>query len=598
MKPRLHGPLRASAAVAPDDRFARLRAETFAALRPPPKLRLSQWCESHVRLPASLSATPGPMRLWPQQVEILDVIGDEVTERVSILKSARVGATQAMVAALGHFVQNDPAPVIALVPSEEDARTLMVANIEPVFAESPALRAALTQDAARDTLLHRRYPGGSLMVLSARAPRNLRARTARVLFADEVDGYEIDLRGEGDPIELAIRRTATFGNRKIVLASTPLAEQTSRIVRAYDQSDRRVYELPCPGCGTFAEVKWKDIRWPEGEPDAAYWATPCCGTVVEDRQKPGLVERGRWRATAPEVKGHAGFHLTALTSCLPTTSWGQLAREFLVAKRSPETLQPFVNTILGEPWRPEGDDLGEVDFAALRRSWSPGEAPPEAAAITVGVDCQGDRLEASLVAWTRDGGLRVLGHEVIWGSPTEDETWTDLDDLLRRTFPHPEGGVLTVGAAIVDSGNWADHVYAFCRPRTARRVIAAKGMAGFGRPALAWGQSRKTRLAILGVDALKLQIHHRLKGGGSILFAGDLGPDYFDQLSAERLVVRYSRGQPVRRWEAVPGRRNEAFDCLAYAIAARQLLPADLPGPTSPEPARARPVVARSKWIG
>jgi phage terminase large subunit GpA-like protein len=114
-------------------------------LRPPPKLRLSEWVEEHVRLPSSLSATPGAMRLWPQQREILDVIGDDRTERISILKSARVGATQAMVAALGAFVQNDPCPVIALVPSEEDARTLMVSNIEPVFAASPALREALTR---------------------------------------------------------------------------------------------------------------------------------------------------------------------------------------------------------------------------------------------------------------------------------------------------------------------------------------------------------------------------------------------------------------------------------------------------------------------
>lgn len=114
-----------------DPRLTRLRADTSALLRPPPKLRLSEWVSEHVRLPSSLSATPGPMRLWPQQVEILDVIGDETTERISILKSARVGASQAMIAAIGHFTGNDPAPQIYLVPSEEDARTLMVSGIEP-----------------------------------------------------------------------------------------------------------------------------------------------------------------------------------------------------------------------------------------------------------------------------------------------------------------------------------------------------------------------------------------------------------------------------------------------------------------------------------
>lgn len=584
-----------------DPRFAELRAATFAALRPPAKLRLSEWCESAIRLPASLSATPGPMRLWPQQREILDVIGDDTTERVSILKSARVGATQAMVAALGHFVLNDPAPVIALMPSEEDARTLVVSIIEPVFDESPTLRATLQQDKARDTLAHRRYPGGSLMVLSARAPRNLRARTARVIFADEIDGYEIDLRGEGDPIELAIKRTLTFGNRKIVLASTPLHEESSRIARAYEQSDKRVWEVPCPHCQTFAEVLWKDIHWPPDCPAQAAWACPHCGAMTEDAAKPQMVAKGRWRATAPGVVGHAGFKLTALTSLLPNASWGCLAAEFVEAKKSPVTLQPFINTVLGEVWRAAGDDLHPNVFTALQAPMAADAIPADALWLTCGVDCQGDRLEATLTGWTRDGDLRVIDHSVIWGKPMDDATWADLDEHLTRQFRHPLGGMIGISAAIIDSGNWTDQVYAFCQTRTARRIIAGKGIAGFSRPTFAWGQSRRTRLAQIGVDAIKLQLHERIKDGRTVRFSADFGPDYFDQVNAERLVTRYSHGHPVRQWELSKGRRNEALDCLVYSIAARQLVAADpdrradeLAATAAPQ---ARPVVARSKWL-
>lgn len=582
-----------------DPRFARLRTETLEALRPPPKLRLSEWCEGHVRLPSSLSATPGPMRLWPQQREILDVIGDDSTERVSILKSARVGATQAMVGALGHFAHNDPAPVIYLMPSEEDARTFMVSNVEPVFAESPALREALSRDKSRDTLLHRRYPGGSLMVLSARAPRNLRARTARVVFADEIDGYEIDLRGEGDPIELAIKRTLTFTNRKIVLASTPLHEDSSRIVRAYEQSDMRVYEVPCPHCDSFKEILWKDITWPEGKPQDAAWACPECGALVEDRQKPQMVLKGRWRATASHVEGHAGFKLTALTSLLPNTAWPKLAAEFLQAKRSPVTLQPFVNTVLGEPWQANGEDLDPAAFARLQRPMSVADLPEDVVALTAGVDCQGDRLEASFVGWTVEGELRVLEQAIIWGTPIESQTWVDLEVHLSRQFLHPLGGVLRLEAAIVDSGNWADRVYDFCRPRTSRRIIAGKGLSGFNRSALAWGASRKARLAQIGVDAIKLQLHERIKDGRTVLFSDELGPDYFDQLNAERLVTKYSHGHPTKVWELISGRRNEGLDCLVYATAARQLLPLDLGPREAVSRGAVEPVqsVVRSNWI-
>ena len=42
----------------------------------------------------------------------------------------------------------------------------------------------------------------------------LRSTPARYLFLDEIDGYPLDADGEGDPVDLAERRTATFGSRR------------------------------------------------------------------------------------------------------------------------------------------------------------------------------------------------------------------------------------------------------------------------------------------------------------------------------------------------------------------------------------------------
>ena len=44
---------------------------------------------------------------------------------------------------------------------------------------------------------------------------------ARYLLLDELDGYPGDVEGEGDPILLAERRSASFQRRKILLVSTP-----------------------------------------------------------------------------------------------------------------------------------------------------------------------------------------------------------------------------------------------------------------------------------------------------------------------------------------------------------------------------------------
>src|SRR5271157_1037382 len=104
--------------------------------QPPP---LSRWLQDVVCLPAGLASAPGPLRLHPYQRSIADAIADPKVERVSVIKSARVGYTTLLVGAIAHFIVREPSPVLVLMPTESDARGLMVDDIEGVFAESPAL---------------------------------------------------------------------------------------------------------------------------------------------------------------------------------------------------------------------------------------------------------------------------------------------------------------------------------------------------------------------------------------------------------------------------------------------------------------------------
>ena len=294
------------------DALTMIRRQALGALRPPAKRPLSEWVEANVYLPSSIAAQPGKMRLWPHQKAIADSIGDPAVERVSVLKSARIGYTQLLTAAIAHFAVNDPGPVLCVLPADQDCRNFITGNIEPMFAESPALRQALLANVSdRDTMLQGYFPGGSLAIVSANAPRNLRARTVRVLFLDEVDGFEIDARGEGDPVSLAEKRTLSYGNRKIVMGSTPVDEETSRIVRADERSDRRVFECPCPHCGDFHEIAWRDIRWDIDKPETALWVCPSCGCLTLDSDKAAIVHPGRWKVTRPEVIGHHGYPHTS-----------------------------------------------------------------------------------------------------------------------------------------------------------------------------------------------------------------------------------------------------------------------------------------------
>jgi phage terminase large subunit GpA-like protein len=204
---------------------------------------LPAWIEKTIRLPAA-TAEPGPIKLYAYQRGIATAIGDPRIERVSVLKSARIGYTVLLVASIAHFVVREPSPILVLMPCEADCRGLMVDDIEPLFLDSPDIADRLPMPhpgrSDRNTFLPRLFPGGSLKIVAGKSPRNLRRHGARILLIDEVDAIEAS--AEGDPVSLAEKRTLSFDDRRIICGSTPLDESTSHIARLYGQSDQRIYE--------------------------------------------------------------------------------------------------------------------------------------------------------------------------------------------------------------------------------------------------------------------------------------------------------------------------------------------------------------------
>lgn len=571
--------------------------------KPPPKTKLSTWIESEIRLPESVAAVSGRIKLYKPQIDIADAIGDPDIERVAIVKPVRVGFTTLLTGAIAGFVANDPSPILAVLPTEADCRDYVVSDIEPIFDASPAIRKLLsgdTREGDRDTMLSRRFPGGSLKVVAAKSPKNLRRHNVRVLLMDEVDGMSVT--AEGNPLLLAEKRTLSFPDRKIVVGSTPTDADTSNVLARYAESDQRIFECPCPHCGSYHELKWGDIKWPSGQPEKAAWFCPECGTETDEKHKLAMVDNGRWRATKPEVKGHAGFRLNALVSLLENASWGKLAVEFVAASKDPEDLKTFINTILAEGTNGGGTEIDEADLLNRREPFGLEAMPAEVLSITAGVDVQHDRLETTLMGWDRAGLPHVLAHVIIDGRWDDDETWAELDELLKSRWPHPHGGTIGLDAVCVDAGDGVtmDKVLAFCGPRIRRKVMAIKGRQG-NIPWIAASRSTKRRNAlwIVGVDGIKAALFGRL-AKGEIRFSHSLEADYFEQLTGERMLVRYRRGARVYEFVPVTGKRHETLDCAVYAIAAHKSLTINHDRRESElrveHQAPARPRVIKSEW--
>jgi len=571
-------------AAAEAEQEAKLRAALMAArveaLKPPPLLTVSQWSDSYRKLSPESSAEPGQWitaRNEPMRA-VMDAVSDPAVHTVVVMSSAQVGKTEALNNIVGFYIDQDASPMLMLQPTLQMGEAWSKDRLAPMLRDTPRLHGRVADPRARDsgnTLLHKTFPGGHITISGANSPASLASRPVRVVLCDEVDRYPTSAGAEGDPVNLAMKRSTTFWNRKTVLTSTPTVKSLSRIEAAFEGSDKRRFWVPCPDCGERQVLTWRQVKWPEGRASEAAYCCEHCGTLWDDAARWRAIRKGEWRASAG-FRGIAGFHLSEMYS-----SWvrlGDMAQGFLDAKRSAETLKTWVNTSLGETWEADSEKLDAHAFADRLETWS--EAPLGVLVVTCGVDVQADRLEVERVGWGTDEESWSLDHNVIQGDPSDPETWRRLDAYLMQATTRADGREMPVRAACVDSGgHHTQRVYQFCRLRRNRRVYAIKGRE---EPSTVWpqmGRAMKGKVAdvvIIGVSAAKDAVYARLRtrepGPGYCHFPKGRGQVWFEQLTSEVVETKYTRGFPRRVYVLPQGRRNEALDCRVYAYAALQSL--------------------------
>lgn len=565
-------------------------------LRPPPRLTVSEWADRYAFLSPETSAEAGKFRAFGYQNGIMDAVTDPAVRQVTVMKSARVGYTKVLDHVVGYFIHQDPSPILIVQPRVEDAEDYSRTEIAPMLRDTPVLAEIAGDLKAKDAnqrILKRVFRNGSsISFVGANSPGGFRRITARIIAFDEVDGYPADGAGmEGDQIALGTKRSESFWNRKIILGSTPTIKGLSRIEKAWAESDQRRFHVACPHCGHEQVLKWQNLHWSKDvddagkttkhHPETAHFVCEAKGCVIEEHDKPSMIDSGRWIAEAPS-NGHAGFHIWAAYSLFPNAAWRHLVEEFLRVHKDPALLQTFVNLVLGETWEEPAEKVDPHKLNTRAEPYGPLDLPPGVMALTAGVDVQDNRLEVQIIGWGAGEESWPVVYDVLHGDPAQQTVWSSLDDLLKEEFRAEDGRVLRVRGACIDTGgHHAERVYAFCRTRQMRRVYAVKGMAG-ARPIWPKRASRsKTNNIVfsVGVDTAKDAIYGRLRiagpGPGYVHFPADDAFDdqYFAQLTAERVVTRYRQGRPYRVWEVTKGVRNEALDTFVYALAALKSLP-------------------------
>jgi phage terminase large subunit GpA-like protein len=571
-------------------------AAATAGARPDPLLTISQWADKYRTLSQRASAEPGPWRTdrTPYLREIMDCLSPaSPIERTVFMKGAQIGGTECGNNWIGYVIHQAQGPMMAVQPTVEMAKRNSKQRIDPLIEESEVLRKLVRDPRSRDssnTVLSKEFPGGVLVMTGANSAVGLRSMAARYLFLDEVDGYPGDVDGEGDPINLALARTRTFSRRKVFLVSTPKITGMSRIEAAYEESDKRLYFVPCPTCREFQVLKFPQLRWPKGGPEEAVYVCAHCGQEIHNHQKQWMLPRGAWRATAKGDGKTAGFHLSSLYSPVGWFSWGEAAKQFEQAQKNPSLLQVFVNTVLGDTWTLLGEAPDWKKLYDRREQYKIGLVPRGGIFITAGADVQRDRIEVEVVAWGRGKVSWSIDYRVFEGDTARTQVWEKLTGLLNETFTTTNNLELPIIQMAVDSGYATNEVYEWAR-RQGNRVLVVKGDSR--APAII-GSASPIEVGPLGVKLkrgvkvwpvnsgmAKEELYRWLRlerPTDEDLEQGVPFPpgychfpryseEYFRQVTAEQLVAKLVKGYRKLEWQKMR-ERNEALDCRVYARAA------------------------------
>jgi phage terminase large subunit GpA-like protein len=597
------------------DGYACVAEAAMRGARPEPELEVDKWSEEFMVVPKDASK-PGRYQIahTPMARRPLQVLSPRHPCRRVVIKGAsQMLKTQVALNWLCASAHRAPANMLVLEPTDSLAKRLS-ARVQKVIKLVEELQACFAKPRSRDsrnTVFAKDFEGGTMYIATAGAAANLAEIPARYVYIDEVSRLERSVDKEGDPGLLAEARTTTFdSNAKILYTSSPGEAGNDKTDEVYELGTQEVYLVPCPHCDHHHELVVENFRYSR-DPDTgfmsrAWFVCPECGAEIEERHKARMLRdkdlggTAHWHATAIGDGETISFHVSAFYAPVGSITWLKLAREHARAKErlergDPDAMQVFYNTRLALSWA-NAVEMTSAQALKERADAAPRIVPEWALVVTLSVDTQGNRLECQAEAWGPGLEHAVIDHQVFMGSPAvppdqavppneQPHVWAQLDAYRRRPFAHESGVLIYASCYGIDSGgaNTQD-VYNYGSARLQHGCVVLRGASQRGRPIIStvptkadvdWNGKRVEGGVLLwhiGTDTAKDHLLNRYKitrGEGAMHFSTALGLEWFEQLLAERPMLKRKPGGGYRSvWDKInPGERNEALDLSVYNLA-------------------------------
>ena len=565
-------------------------------MKPDKTLTVSEWADAYRMLPSNASAEPGRYRTkrTPYLKEPMDCLtSNSDIEEVIFLKSAQVGYSEMINNFIGYAIDVSPCSVMLVQPTGDAAKKYSKQRIDPMIEATPSLKSKVAPKNTKEgsnTVLSKDFAGGMLNIVSATSAVSLRSTPVKFLCIDECDGYPLDTDGEGNPIDLAKKRTTTFSRRKILMGSTPTIESFSVIAKEHKRGDQRYYNVPCPHCKGKQVLKFSNLKFERDEhkqyvPDTVYYECEFCKFEIKEFHKTWMLENGEWIPTNPNAPPKIrSYHISSLYSPLGWKSWGEIATEWCEAQLDGTELKlkTFINTVLGETYKQKFQQPDWVKLYNRREHYSYFEAHKDIVYCCAGLDTQDDRIAIQVLGVGEDNEIWVLAYDEILGAPNDPTTWVKVRRYVDTPIKHKTKVPMEIKDCIIDSaGHFTDFVYDFCKKNSDKFIpcVGRGEEVGFFMKAGKtididqFGKKYSNPLilyhtnTVLSKKTIYNFLQNETEGARYIHFSEDLPQNYFEMLTSEQMITKIVNGRMKEEFLKPSGSRNESLDTIGYAYA-------------------------------
>lgn len=560
------------------------------AIEPPPLVDFIDWAERNIVFTKRESPFPGPYNrnLFPYFDEVLRALSPEDPCRiVSVMGSAQLGKTALANIFLGGSMSLDPCDFLYTHPTGDNAVRWSKLKLAPMLRGTACLNKIFPErlrSGASSTLLKEHKDGlGAILISGANSPASLSQVTMHRQVQDDLAKWEMN--AAGDPEMQADNRSRSDEFAKILKVSTPLVMPGCRITRSFEQGSQEHPYVPCPHCAELQVLEWENMLAaldPE-KPHEAHFTCVACGASIEEHHRPQLLAGLQWRAHNEKAKKfHRSFWIWSAYSYLQ--SWSRIAMEWLRVKGDSAAEQTFLNDTAGRAYQARGEapPWERLRDRAAQSDYVKGNVPAGALVLTIGIDCQADRVEWQLVGWGREFRRFVVDYGVIPGHISEDATRERLDALFAQTWRNCAGRKVSIERAAIDGNAWTEDVWSWAKRHPRSRLIMVRGRGEDSAPRIARVKKERNdksgkllkwagRFFNFGASVLKMALYRDLAkedplAKGFVAFPSGLEDEYFRQLTAEyRKAYKRRDGFAVFKWEKDPGQANEALDTMNQA---------------------------------